>query len=223
MGSDPGTPTDIEIVGVVGNARYESLRDEIPLTVYLCNEQIPGGGGGQVVYVRTERDPANAFATIRAAVREIEPNLPIPSMITLDRQLDESLVTERMIATLSSVFGVLATVLAIVGLYGVMAVLARIASSSAASAEIRTKMPVTSGHADVVAYCAARRSRIMPTVITSPCGMPRITASTSRGLGISSVPAPSRFCIFGGMSTTLGRFGLSIFSRQVLRVRMSYS
>ena len=48
-------------------------------------------------------------------------NLPIPSMITLEQQLEESLVTERMIATLSSVFGVLATVLAIVGLYGVMA------------------------------------------------------------------------------------------------------
>ena len=121
MGSDPGTPTDIEIVGVAGDARYESLRDEIPPTVYLSNEQLPGGGGGQVIYVRTERDPANAFSSIRAAVREIDPNLPVPSMITLEQQLEESLVSERMIATLSSVFGALATVLAIVGLYGVMA------------------------------------------------------------------------------------------------------
>ncbi len=119
MGSDPGTPTDIEIVGVVGDTRYESLRDEIPPEAYLCATQWPIYG--QVVYVRTGRDPGSAFAAIRAALREIDPNLPAPSMMTLEQQLDESLVTERMIATLSSAFGALAGVLAIVGLYGVMA------------------------------------------------------------------------------------------------------
>jgi hypothetical protein len=48
----------------------------MPLTVYLCNEQLPGSIG-QVIYVHTERDPANAFASIREAVREIDPNLPV--------------------------------------------------------------------------------------------------------------------------------------------------
>jgi predicted permease len=118
-GSDPGMPMDIQIVGVVGDTRYESLRDEIPPEIYLCNAQWPTYG--QVFYVRTERDPENAFAAIRAAVREIEPNLPLTNFMTLERQLDESLITERMIATLSAGFGALATVLAIVGLYGVMA------------------------------------------------------------------------------------------------------
>jgi ABC-type antimicrobial peptide transport system permease subunit len=110
---------DIQIIGVVGDTRYESLRDEIPPEIYLCNAQWPTYG--QVFYVRTERDPENAFAAIRAAVREIEPNLPLTNFMTLERQLDESLITERMIATLSAGFGALATVLAIVGLYGVMA------------------------------------------------------------------------------------------------------
>ncbi len=54
-------------------------------------------------------------------MHELEPNLPITYMMTLDRQLDDSLVTERMIAALSVVFGLLATLLAIIGLYGVMA------------------------------------------------------------------------------------------------------
>jgi len=119
MGGDPGTPTDIEIVGVVGDTRYEGLRDEIPPEAYLCSYQ--WSHFGNVVYVRTERDPDNAFAAIRAGVREIEPAIPITYMMTLERQLEESLVTERMIAALSTVFGVLATVLAIIGLYGVMA------------------------------------------------------------------------------------------------------
>jgi predicted permease len=119
MGSDPGTPTNIEIVGVVGDTRYEGLRDEIPPEAYLCSYQ--WSLYGKEVYVRTERDPDNAFAAIRAAVREIEPSIPITYMMTLERQLEESLVTERMIAALSAVFGTLATLLAIIGLYGVMA------------------------------------------------------------------------------------------------------
>jgi predicted permease len=120
QGSDPGTPTDIEIVGVVNDTRYEGLRDEMPRLVYLCSAQ-NRGIFSQTVYVRTDRDPEQTFAAIRGAVRELESNLPLAGMKTVDRQLDESLITERMIATLSGVFGALATVLAIIGLYGVMA------------------------------------------------------------------------------------------------------
>jgi ABC-type antimicrobial peptide transport system permease subunit len=119
MGTDPGTPTNVEIVGVVNDTRYESLRQEIPRQVILCSTQIPPSG--MVVYVRTEREPDSAFRSIRAAVRELEPSMPITSLKTLERQMEESLITERMIATLSSIFGVLATLLAIIGLYGVMA------------------------------------------------------------------------------------------------------
>jgi predicted permease len=115
LGSDPTTVTDIEIVGVVADTRYEGLRDEIPDELYLYSNT------GGVVYVRTERDSAAVMPAVRAAVRELDPNMPIPIMMTLDQQLEESLVSERMIATLSAVFGALATALAIIGLYGVMA------------------------------------------------------------------------------------------------------
>jgi predicted permease len=118
-GSDPGTPTDIEIIGVVNDTRYESLRDEIPLEVYICDAQQPASG--KTVYVRTERDPDNAFSSVRSVVHDLAPDLPVTGLKTLERQLDESLVTERLVATLSSVFGALATLLAIIGLYGVMA------------------------------------------------------------------------------------------------------
>jgi predicted permease len=117
MGTDPGTPTDIEIVGVVNDSRYESLRSEVVPEVYLCTlQQQPNA---QIVYVRTEGNPDGALRAIRSAVQELGPGLPIFNMKTLNRQVDESLVTERMIATLSTVFGILATLLAIVGLYGV--------------------------------------------------------------------------------------------------------
>ncbi|HEX4276593.1 MAG TPA: ABC transporter permease [Bryobacteraceae bacterium] len=118
-GSDPGTPTDIEIVGIVNDTRYESLRDEIPMQVFLCARQ--GDAGGTGVYVQTQGDAKNAFGLIRAAAREIDPTLPVTQMKTFERQLDDSLTTDRMIASLSSVFGSLATGLVLIGLYGVMA------------------------------------------------------------------------------------------------------
>jgi predicted permease len=119
MGTDPGTPTDIEIIGVVSDTHYDSLRGEVLPEVYLCTlQQQPNA---QTVYVRTEGNPDGALRAIRAAVQELGPGLPIFNLKTLERQVDESLVSERMIASLSTVFGVLATILAMVGLYGVTA------------------------------------------------------------------------------------------------------
>src|SRR3989475_13051355 len=73
------------------------------------------------VYVRTTMDPNQLMSTLRAKVRALDPNLPIYAMRTTEVQLNNSLSTERMIASLSAVFGFLATLLAVIGLYGVMA------------------------------------------------------------------------------------------------------
>jgi len=119
IGSDPGTALNIEIVGVVNDTRYESLRDEVPMQVFLCKRQQEEFG--VTAYVLMQGDPRSAFNTIRSVVSEMDPTLPITNMKTMDHQADESLVTERMIASLSSIFGVLATSLVLIGLYGVMA------------------------------------------------------------------------------------------------------
>jgi len=120
IGADPGTPTDIEIVGVVNDSRYESLRSEIVPEVYLCTLQ-QGPPNAQFIYVGTQANPDGVLREIRSEVQALGPGLPIFNVKTIERQVDESLVTERMIATLSVVFGMLATILALVGLYGVTA------------------------------------------------------------------------------------------------------
>ncbi len=120
MGIDPGTKTDIEIVGVAGDTKYESMRDEIPYELYIPNDQKTFANGG-TVYVRASGDPARAFTMLRNEVRAVDPNVPLYDMRTLSDQLEISLLTERLLATLSSIFGVLATLLAALGLYGVMA------------------------------------------------------------------------------------------------------
>ncbi len=120
IGADPGTPTDIEIVGVVNDTHYDNLRGDVSPEVYLCTEQQPPANA-HVVYVRTDVPADGALHSIRAAIQELGPGLPILNLKTLDRQVDESLVADRLIATLAALFGTLATILAVVGLYGVTA------------------------------------------------------------------------------------------------------
>jgi predicted permease len=120
LGSDPGTPTPIEIIGVVKDAKYTGVRDDIPRTVYFAYQQIDEAVSAEV-YVRSAHDLTASFAAVRRTVREMDSNIPIFNLRTLARQIERSLLTERLIATLSSAFGVLATLLAVIGLYGLMA------------------------------------------------------------------------------------------------------
>ena len=120
MGGNPGTVMDITIVGVVRDTKYEGVREEIPVELYRPYVQA-GFIVGMNAYVRTDRDPTQEFAALRGLVRSMDAGLPVFDMRTLDEEVDRSLSTERLVATLSSMFGFLATFLAAIGLYGVMA------------------------------------------------------------------------------------------------------
>jgi predicted permease len=120
MGIDPGTKLDMEIIGVVKDFKYTNLRDEIPeqaFEPYLAEQYT----FGMTVYLRTAMDPNQLFPSVRAKVRELDSNVPVYAMRTTEEQISNSLATERLVASLSAVFGFLATLLATIGLYGVMA------------------------------------------------------------------------------------------------------
>jgi predicted permease len=120
FGIDPGTKLDVEIIGVVKDIKYTNLRDEIPeqaFEPYLASRF----AGDMTMYVRTSLDPNQIFSALRGQVREMDPNVPIYGMRTMDDQISNSLNTERLTASLSAAFGLLATLLAAIGLYGVMA------------------------------------------------------------------------------------------------------
>ncbi|MGC2659867.1 MAG: ABC transporter permease [Bryobacteraceae bacterium] len=120
LGNDPGTKTDIQVVGVVKDIKYTNLRDQIPpqcFLPYLADRDI----GFMTVYVRTTIDTQQLAAAVRAKVRQLDPNLPLYHLRSTNQQIDISLRTERLVASLSTVFGLLATLLAVIGLYGVMA------------------------------------------------------------------------------------------------------
>jgi predicted permease len=120
-GTDPGTKTDTEIVGVVRDTKYMTMKEPIPREVYF--PYLQHTANMMTAYVRTTLAPEQMFPALRAAVHKLDPNLPVYQMKTVEKQKDDSLAVERLAATLSTAFGVLATVLAAVGLYGVMAFL----------------------------------------------------------------------------------------------------
>ena len=119
-GADPGTALDMEVIGVVKDFKYTNLRDDIQEQAY-----VPYLGdrflGEMTIYLRTTSDPAQLMTAVRAKVRDMDSNLPVYAMRTTEVQINNSLTTERLIASLSAVFGFLATLLAVIGLYGVMA------------------------------------------------------------------------------------------------------
>lgn len=120
FGSDPGTKTDIEIVGVVKDVKYTNLRDEIPEQVflpYLAERR----SGEMTIYVRGNLDPQALMSEVRRRVQQLDANIPLYGLRTVNEQIDLSLRTERLVAGLSAIFGGLATLLAVIGLYGVMA------------------------------------------------------------------------------------------------------
>ncbi|HUD73178.1 MAG TPA: ABC transporter permease [Dongiaceae bacterium] len=116
-----GANATIEIVGVIGDARYDDPKKRPTRTVFLpilqAEERSAFGSG---LEVRTKLDPASVTPALRRAVTEVDPRVPIASVATLDRQIADALGTDRLFAQLVAGFGALALILACVGLYGVV-------------------------------------------------------------------------------------------------------
>jgi predicted permease len=113
--------TAFEVVGIARDSKYRGVREEIPRIGYWDLAQADPPVVERTLYLRTAGDPTRYAATMRAAIRDLDRNLPVYNLKTFDQQKAESLVRERLIATLSGFFGALALVLAAIGIYGVMA------------------------------------------------------------------------------------------------------
>ena len=114
-----GEALDIEIVGLVKDAAYSSVKKERPPLVFLANRQ-NDHVSDMTFYVRSALDPGQQTAAIRGAIERIDPNLPIEDLVTMREQIRENTAEDRMVGTLSSAFALLATLLAASGLYGVL-------------------------------------------------------------------------------------------------------
>jgi predicted permease len=111
---------DFAIVGVVKDGKYASMRQETPRFWYIPYEQQPEVHD-LTLYVRLAGNAQKMISSLRGIIQGVDPNVLIDDSKTLDIQIDEDLATDRLLATLSTFFSALATLLASIGLYGVMA------------------------------------------------------------------------------------------------------
>jgi len=110
---------DMEIVGVVKDAQYINLRENLRKHFYLPTTQ-EKQLTGLTLHVKTSTTPDLVAEQLRAQLKAIDPHLPLYNVKSLSTEIDESLVQERMVTWLTVAFGVLATLLTALGLYGVL-------------------------------------------------------------------------------------------------------
>jgi predicted permease len=109
-----------EVIGVIADTKYRDLRETPPPQAYFPYLEVPNIRG-MTVYVRTQADPREFEDALRERLRQFDPHVPVVELQTVSEQIGFSLRTERLVASLSAVFGGVATLLAVIGLYGVMA------------------------------------------------------------------------------------------------------
>jgi len=112
---------DIEIVGLVRNAKYSQVKDAPPPQFFVPYRQQDRGPGFLSFYARTSGEPEAFLGTIPRLVARIDPNLPVENLMTLPQQIRENIVEDRVVGILSGAFALAATILAAIGLYGVLA------------------------------------------------------------------------------------------------------
>ncbi|MCC6202988.1 MAG: ABC transporter permease [Gammaproteobacteria bacterium] len=115
-----GPEPDIEIVGVVRDAKYSDVKETIQPQVFMPRRQ-PEMVAAMSLYVRTTGDPASLLRAIPAVMARLDPNLPATGLMVLDQQVRDNVVLDRLVSTLAATLAALATLLATLGLYGVVA------------------------------------------------------------------------------------------------------
>jgi predicted permease len=120
MSRNSADSLNIEIVGLVKDAKYSQVKDQIPplyFTPYRQDARI----GFQQFYVRSALPPAELLRQVPQIIARLDPTLPVEDLKTLPQQVRENVFMDRMISMMSASFAILATLLASVGLYGVLA------------------------------------------------------------------------------------------------------
>jgi len=114
-----GDTNSYEIIGIVGDAKYLDIREVTPATTYLATFQQPRPASE--FFIRTAIQPTQIVPAVRQEVRDVLKTVLVGKVTTLSEHIDASIVQERLIAMLSSLFGALGSLLAAIGLYGLLA------------------------------------------------------------------------------------------------------
>ena len=175
---EPGA--EVEVVGVVADAKYDKLKADVRPTVYVPFEHNEWMSSMNFV-VRAAGHPEALVSHARAAIRELDADVPMIDVTTQQRQIDNHLRIERAFAKLSTAFGLLAMLLACVGIYGVLAY-----AVARRTGEIGIRMALGAQHADI-AWLVLRQTVLLLALgvafgIAGALGATRLIASMLYGL-----------------------------------------
>jgi predicted permease len=185
MGGGSDIKPDIEIVGVVKNAKEGHVRDKDRPYFYRPYSQF-GKLFGMSFYIRSQQDPLLMANALRETVRAADPNLPVYELKTVQRVVDEDLFAERVIAGLSAAFGGLAALLAALGIYGVLAYLV---TQRTREIGIRVALGAETGHVRGLVFKEVGFMVLGGTVLGLPAayGLARLSESLLFGVHAGDV------------------------------------
>jgi ABC-type antimicrobial peptide transport system permease subunit len=168
-------------VGVARNSKYARVDEKAPKVAYTPVLQA-ANPSGLVVYVRASTDPRRLFTAVRRELAQVDGSLPITNLRTMTEQVAEALAAQRLMATLSACFAVVATVLAAIGLYGVMAYMV-----TRRTREIGIRVALGADRGSLLAL-VMREAGLMTAVgvvvaIPAALGLTRLVASELFGVG----------------------------------------
>jgi predicted permease len=174
---NPFAPPGMEIVGVVKDAKYESLRDKTPPMVFIpAVQELQRGRPAGDLEVRVAGDPTGVANAVRRAVAEVDRNIVVSSVATLGELIKRDTHDTRLVAELSGFFGGLALLLAAIGLYGVMAY-----SVSQRTNEIGIRMALGAERSNVLwmVFGESLRVSVLGVMLGVPAalGLARLVAS----------------------------------------------
>jgi len=167
----PGSSdTLFEIVGFVGDTKYADLREEFRPIVYYAAAQDEGAGAGAQLLIRSRLPQGEIVAAVKRVLNEINPAITV-NFEGLKPMIDATILRERLMATLSGFFGVLALLLACVGVYGILSY-----GVTSRTTEIGIRMALGAQRTDV--FWMILREAVWLVVIGVVIGLPLIFAVT---------------------------------------------
>jgi predicted permease len=120
IGETPDHPGEFEVIGVIKNAKFTALDEGTLMAAYLPCTQSPGFFGNFAVRYAPGANRQEIISRTRRTIAEVNPNILVNSVSSLEEQVDDSIATQSLIARLSSFFGILAVFLACIGIYGLL-------------------------------------------------------------------------------------------------------
>jgi predicted permease len=199
--------TMADVIGVVADARYRSLRQDTDPMFYRAALQTRSTDA-MTLHVRASSDAGPLVAAIRLAIQNIDRNVPLFQVTTLEEQLSASFAETRQAAVLTGVFGALALLLSGIGVYGVAAV-----AVSRRTHDIGIRMALGAGAGDIVRTIGGRGTTVIAAGLALGClgALAFTRLAGSMLFGVTAADAAT----FAEMAALLGAVSAAAFSLPV--------